>query len=488
VKLFRTVLGIDLSGARIAIVAFRTAPGGPSVVLPPLAHEFRGEREAARLEEAESVLGEFVARHGLVGAKAFLSIPAERVHMARAAFPPLREKDLQEAVGLELDRLFPVPSETLRHRYRTAPEIPEGGKISLVVAAVSREYLDLCGQIVSRTGMTLAAAVPAGWAAAAAVSRVSGKGSRHAGAISVVLRWLGDSVECTVLAGREPLFCASRPCAQESAQAEGISIALAGLADALPGTEEPVDLYAPSGWFPESAFHSGADAVPFRVREDFPAAASTALSGPGLPAAGEDPFPFLCAFGAVAAGREMDLLSTRRSGEMSRAARTAVGIAAAAALSLGVAWPATVAWRSKADLLRLEARVAALRPFAEQHEESLADLDEAQAKISVLRGEASAAGEPVRILKELTDRIPDGTWLLSLRVEGRKVDLEGLSPSASEIFPALTRDGRFRSVDFGAPITRQADNMERFKIRGEFVPPPPEPAVPPAPPGPGKKP
>jgi Tfp pilus assembly protein PilN len=92
--------------------------------------------------------------------------------------------------------------------------------------------------------------------------------------------------------------------------------------------------------------------------------------------------------------------------------------------------------------------------------------------VAILQGEASASGETLWILKELTDRIPNGTWLLSLRVEGRKVDLEGLSPSASEIFAVLTRDGRFKSVEFGAPITRQADNNERFKIRGEFVPPP----------------
>ena len=88
--------------------------------------------------------------------------------------------------------------------------------------------------------------------------------------------------------------------------------------------------------------------------------------------------------------------------------------------------------------------------------------------------------ETLQILRDLTDRLPNGTWLLALRLEGRKVDIEGLSPSASEIFPALTRDGRFRSVEFGAPITRQADNIERFKIRGEYVTPPPAPASPPA--------
>jgi general secretion pathway protein L len=151
-----------------------------------------------------------------------------------------------------------------------------------------------------------------------------------------------------------------------------------------------------------------------------------------------------------------------------------------AALALGIAWPTAVAWKAKAELRRLDAQVATLRPAAERYEETLSELDDAQERIAVLREEASVSGETLQILRELTDRVPNGTWLLSLRMEGRKVDIEGLSPSAAEIFPALTRDGRFRSVEFGAPITRQADNIERFKIRGEFVPPPSTPPSTPA--------
>jgi general secretion pathway protein L len=168
----------------------------------------------------------------------------------------------------------------------------------------------------------------------------------------------------------------------------------------------------------------------------------------------------------------MDLLAPQRAVGLSRSMRAALGVSAAAALALGVAWPATVAWKAKADVRRLDAQVASLRPFAEQHEESLAELEDALGRAAFLREEASASGETFRMLKELTDRLPNGTWLLSLRVEDRKVEIEGVSSSASEIFPALTRDGRFKSVEFGAPITRQADNLERFKIRGEYVTPP----------------
>jgi len=472
-KLFRTVLGIDLSGGRLAVVTARGGLGGPLVNRPPLCHEYRGERGATRLEEAELVLGEFVARNGLVGSETFLVLPADRVYMARAVFPPLREKDLWEAVGLELERLFPVLPATLRYGYRRFADPSSRGKIPLVVAAVPVEYLDRCEEILSRVGLSLAAAVPAGWAAGAALSRIGGQSPAQPGAASVLLRWLGDSVECTVVAGGETLFSGSRPCLPDAAPAEGISLALAGLVDAPEGGEGvPVDLYAPPGWFEAGEFHPGGSGVVFRTDGGFAERAAAAVSGATGAETG-DIFPLLSAYGAVVGGKRMDLFAPQRAGAVSRAGWAALGVSAAAALLLGVAWPATVAWKAKADVRRLDARVAALRPFAERHEESVADQEEAQARIAILREEAAASGEALGIMKELTDRIPNGTWLLSLRLEGRKVDIEGQSTSASEIFPALTRDGRFRSVEFGAPITRQADNFERFKIRGEYVPPPP---------------
>jgi len=101
-KRFRTMIGIDPSGGRLAIVAVRRGVGGPSLAVPPFWHEPRTAKEPARYEEIEGVLGEFVARNGLVGAGAVLVLPAERVYLARAAFPPMKDRDLRDAVGMEL--------------------------------------------------------------------------------------------------------------------------------------------------------------------------------------------------------------------------------------------------------------------------------------------------------------------------------------------------------------------------------------------------
>ncbi len=471
-KLVRTVLGIDLSGSRIAVVAIRKPLMGTPVILSPLVHDLRADKDAARFDEAEYVLGEFVARHELVGAEAFIAVPADRVHIGRAVFPALGEKDLLEAVGLELDRLFPISPETVRDGYRLVPASIGEGNVSLAIAAVPREYLDTVGQLLSRTGLSLTAAVPMGWAAGVALSRIRRKRpERRPGVPSVLLRWLGDSIECTVFAGEESLFCSTRYCMAEDAPKEGIFLALSGLTDIHRESDEPVDVYAPPGLFHESEFRSGPEDVPFRVQEEFPGDASRIFQGMGLPEGDAAPFPLLCAYGAATAEGNVDILSASRSGSMSRMARTAIGASAAAAILLGIAWPATVAWRAKEDLRQLDGRIAALRPFAEKHEKTLAGITEAKTKLAILQSEISDSGEPVRILKELTARIPNGTWLSSLRVEERSVDMEGFSPSASELFPSLTRDGRFRSVDFAAPITRQADNLERFRLKGEYVPP-----------------
>jgi len=478
VKPFRTMIGIDPSGGRLAIVAVRRGIGGSSLAAPPLWHEPRTAKEPARFEELEGTLGEFVARNGLVRAGAALVLPAERVYMARATFPPLKEKDLRDAVGIELERLFPVPPGELHHGFRRLPGPSAAGKIALIVAAASSEYIDRWEEIVARAGLSLSSAIPAAWAVGAALS---GRGGPLGDTVrtAAVLRAAGGAVECTLFASGEPFFCGCRPFAQGAAPEEGLLLAREGLADPPASAGDgPVELIAPEGWYGEEGKEIEDGGIVFRVRGAFGGSAASALSGAGAGEGGPapDPFALLAAFGAGLGEARMDLLSPPGDGSASGISRAFLAGSAVAALALGIAWPSAVAWKAREEIRKLDAQVAALRPAAERYEETLSDVEDAQGRIATLREEASASGEPLQILREVTDRLPNGTWLLAFRLEGRKVDIEGFSPSASEIFPALTRDGRFRSVEFGAPITRQADNLERFKIRGEFVPPPASPA------------
>ena len=467
-SLSKTVVGIDPSGRRLAVAAVRAGLGGPSPCAPPAVFELRGDRGP---DEAEGVLGEYVARNGLAGSAARLCVPADRVHTARVSFPPLKDRDLRAAIGLELERLFPFPPSTLRFAWRRLEDGAPNKAVTLVVAAAPAAYVERWEEIASRSGLRLTGAVPCGWSLSAAWAFLGAARGSEAGHAVAILRDAGSAVECTILSGGVPFFSASRPCPQDAMPAEGLSLLREGLMDGPTDLADgAADLAAPSGWYREEPEGRAAGAGLRRV-EEFESRAAKALAGPGG-GAGDVPTAWgaLGAFGAAADEKGIDLLSPAGEGAAPRLARAAVGLLSAAVLVLALAWPATVAWKTRAELRRVDSEIAALRPLVSEVEVSLGELAEVQAKISLLFQAHEGRGEALDILRELTDRLPQGTWLTTLRIEERKVEMDGLSPSASEIFPLLTRDGRFRGVEFASPITRQPDNLERFRIRADYVP------------------
>jgi hypothetical protein len=78
VSLFRTVVGIDPSGRRLALSAVRYGVGRPIVAVPPAVFELRGEREQAWFAEVERILLDFVTHKGLAGSEADSSFPPTR--------------------------------------------------------------------------------------------------------------------------------------------------------------------------------------------------------------------------------------------------------------------------------------------------------------------------------------------------------------------------------------------------------------------------
>ena len=470
-NLFQTVVGIDPSGKRLTLAAIRGGFGPPALIAPPLVYDLRSEKEQQLLSEVEGVLGDFAARHGLAGSAARLCIPADRIYSARVSFPPIREKDLRPALELELERLFPFPSSRLRFGWRRLAKASDGKNVTLIVMAVLSDYIEWWEDAVSRTGLRLAGAIPAGWALSSALS-FARRGQGEAGGWTAILREVGEAVECSVLSLGVPVFSAYRQCAADAMPAEGLSLLAEGLIDVPSrGDDEPVDLVAPPGWFGDGVEEAGGKNT-FRVVEDFAPFPAIPTTGQG---GAEESIParvIAGAFGAAVAEKAIDLSASGKGDAASRLARISTWTLAAVAVLLALAWPATVSWKTKAELSRLDAEIASLRPVVANVEKAVGDLNGVEEKISLLREAAAGRGESFVILKELTDRLPDGTWLTGLRVEDRKVQMDGLSPSANEIFPLLTRDGRFRGVAFASPVTRQADNLERFRIRAEFVPGP----------------
>jgi Tfp pilus assembly protein PilN len=70
-------------------------------------------------------------------------------------------------------------------------------------------------------------------------------------------------------------------------------------------------------------------------------------------------------------------------------------------------------------------------------------------------------------MRELTDLLPADTWLTTLSLDGKGVELTGQAAAASALIPLLENSPRLERVEFSSPVTRGRDK-EQFRIRAAW--------------------
>jgi general secretion pathway protein L len=74
------------------------------------------------------------------------------------------------------------------------------------------------------------------------------------------------------------------------------------------------------------------------------------------------------------------------------------------------------------------------------------------------------------LLAELTERLPDDTWLIQLRWQGDKLAIAGFSPAAAALIAGLEQSSLLSEVRFGSPVTADPRvGFERFNISAEVA-------------------
>jgi general secretion pathway protein L len=113
----------------------------------------------------------------------------------------------------------------------------------------------------------------------------------------------------------------------------------------------------------------------------------------------------------------------------------------------------------------IERELAALKPKAEAVLRGRDEQRKSAERGAAIQRLRSARPPLVGILDTLTREVPDGSWLMSLSINGREVVLDGLSPSAATIALALERNPDFTGIVFRSPITREpASGLEHFQL------------------------
>jgi Tfp pilus assembly protein PilN len=137
--------------------------------------------------------------------------------------------------------------------------------------------------------------------------------------------------------------------------------------------------------------------------------------------------------------------------------------ATAALLALTLA---SHAWIERALYNRaLDRALRGLQSHAQQLRRQNQETTTLEARAALLENLRVANWHRLDMIQELTKLLPDGTWLQELHMSEDTVEINGYSNHAAELVPPLENSPFFTQVEFTAPITRDNQNREVFRIR-----------------------
>lgn len=85
----------------------------------------------------------------------------------------------------------------------------------------------------------------------------------------------------------------------------------------------------------------------------------------------------------------------------------------------------------------------------------------------VKRGRAS----PIMVLNDLSELLPEDSWLEAMSMEGDKLTLQGRARDALSLLPLLNSSGRFRDVKFESEVIREPEaGFDTFNISATALP------------------
>jgi Tfp pilus assembly protein PilN len=406
-------------------------------------------------EHPAAVLREELTNRQLTPRAVALALPRTTVFVRPMELPTVGG-DVREMVRLNLEGHLPFAGDDTAFDFAPLPPDAEGGPRDevlqrvLLVAAEPR-VVEAALRIADEARLRPASLTVAAHDLVALVRP-------EAGQRVVWLHQTGGSADILCLLGSSLVLSRSAPAPDEASVLEEVRRSMAAV------RWRECDAVWISGDLPLEALEATAFPAPVREPAYAPRLRERLASLPGEERGLQE---LTLAVALARRGRPLDLLPLRlRPRRLSRAQGVTVGIAAMTALLLIAAF-LVPGFRERNQLARINAEITRLEPQVRGVERVVRDLERKRKLLGTITGIEASALRPLPVMRELTDLLPSDTWLTTLSLDGKGVELTGQAAAASALIPLLENSPRLERVEFSSPVTRGRDK-EQFRIRAAW--------------------
>ncbi|MFQ5900516.1 MAG: PilN domain-containing protein [Thermodesulfobacteriota bacterium] len=136
------------------------------------------------------------------------------------------------------------------------------------------------------------------------------------------------------------------------------------------------------------------------------------------------------------------------------------------AILIGIAVGFSISAKDRLVLSKLNSAIEEIAPKTKEVKILKERLKNIEAELMILeKGEVRPT--PLELLKELTEIIPEHTWLTDMNYSKGEISIIGLSDQASTLLPLLEDLSLLKNVEFTGSITTETGGKERFKIKAQ---------------------
>jgi Tfp pilus assembly protein PilN len=130
-----------------------------------------------------------------------------------------------------------------------------------------------------------------------------------------------------------------------------------------------------------------------------------------------------------------------------------------------LAWSGGKVFQDRVYVNRLNSELAKLEVELSKIQNIQKELNRIEERIALLDDFYGNDPSALRILEELTDRIPKSAWVQRLDMSKGEVRIDGQASSSTELIALLDQSNIFKNVAFVSSISRIGGGNERFRIK-----------------------
>jgi|WetSurMetagenome_2_1015567.scaffolds.fasta_scaffold07411_5 Tfp pilus assembly protein PilN len=136
-----------------------------------------------------------------------------------------------------------------------------------------------------------------------------------------------------------------------------------------------------------------------------------------------------------------------------------------AMLVLTLTWGISSVVKERLQLRKVEKEIEALKPDVLAVQKTQEEAQDSARRIESLNSIQRSEFSKLEIVKELSDILPSSVWITEFHYNKNELDLTGFAASASGLISILDDSPLFHESEFTAPITRDMEGKESFRIK-----------------------